>query len=143
MGFGKGKHMGLRGYHNFVADPKIPGYVVMARRISCLCGGCKTRMKLHIDLRYRNPCTDCLYYPMYQGLNDWIKVSFRAGKDGDDSKAVMANEWTLQQIGKRSCHIVAQLSQGKTCPEARPPCTDSRAAWALGGGGFHIVTWLS
>ena len=25
--------------------------------------------------------------------------------------------------GEGSCHIVAQLSQGKTCPEARPPCT--------------------
>ena len=107
MEFGKGKHMGLRGYHNFVADPKIPGYVVMARRIPCLCGGCKARMKLHIDLRYKNPCNDCLYYPMYQGLNDWIKVSFRAGKDGDDDKVVMANEWTLQHIGKRMSEMIS------------------------------------
>ena len=37
---------------------------------------------------------------MYQGTNDWIKVSFRASRDGDDDKVVMANEWTLQKIGK-------------------------------------------
>ena len=61
IGFGKGKHMGLRGYHNFVADPDMVGYAIMARRIPCLCEGCKARMNLPIDYRYSNPCNDCKY----------------------------------------------------------------------------------
>ena len=34
-------------------------------------------------------------------------------------------------LGGGGCHIVARLSQGKTCPKARPPCTDNRAAWLI------------
>ena len=32
-GFEKGKHMGLRAHHNFVADLEIPGYTFMSRRV--------------------------------------------------------------------------------------------------------------
>jgi hypothetical protein len=39
IGFGKRKYMGLRAHHNFVADPDIPGYIVMARQMPCLCNG--------------------------------------------------------------------------------------------------------
>ena len=99
--------MGLRGYHNFVADPDMVGYAIMARRIPCLCEGCKARMNMPIDYRYSNPCNDCKYYSMYQGANDWIKITFQAGKDVDDDIVITANQWTLQQIGKRMSETIS------------------------------------
>jgi hypothetical protein len=35
--FGNGKYMGLRAHINFVVDPAVPGYLVMARQIPFLC----------------------------------------------------------------------------------------------------------
>ncbi len=76
VSFGKGKHMGLRAHHNFVADPEIAGYVVMARRIPYLCAGCSLRLKMPIGDRYVNPCNNCEYYSMFNGWNDWSRITF-------------------------------------------------------------------
>ncbi len=54
-GFDKGKNMGLRARHNFVAEPEIVGWTVMARRISCLCEGCSLRFQRPVHQRYLNP----------------------------------------------------------------------------------------
>jgi hypothetical protein len=62
IGFGKRKYMGLWAHHNFVVDPDIPEYTVMARQMPCLCNGCQSRLKKHVDERYLNPCDDCQYY---------------------------------------------------------------------------------
>ena len=67
MGFGTGKNMGIRTHHNFVADPEIVGYSVMARCIPCLCHGCLQRFQKPIGERYSNPCDDCMYWTMYLG----------------------------------------------------------------------------
>ncbi len=71
MGFGTGKkNMCIRSHHNFVADPEIVGYSLMARRIPCLCHGCLLRFQKSIGERYSNTCNDCKYWTMYLGRND-------------------------------------------------------------------------
>ncbi len=69
IGFGKGKNMGMRAHHNFVADPDIVGYSVMVRQIPCLCPGFLQRFQKPVGARYSNPCNDCKYWPMYLGWN--------------------------------------------------------------------------
>ena len=100
-GFDKGKNMGLRAHHNFVADPEIVGWKVMARRIPCLCEGCSSRFQSPVHQRYLNPCDNCKYWPMYLGWNDWTEISFEKGKDCDIDNIMGAQQWTLNQIGER------------------------------------------
>jgi hypothetical protein len=63
MGFGTGKNMGIRTHHNFVANPEIVGYSVMARRVPCLCHGCSQKFQKTIGECYSmmivsiGPCT--------------------------------------------------------------------------------------
>ncbi len=100
-GFEKGKHMGLQAHHNFAADPEIPGYTIMLRRITCLCRGCRERFTKPIGECYKNPCDDCVYFGVYKGYNNWKKISLRERKDCDQDTIVMAQEWTLKKIGER------------------------------------------
>jgi hypothetical protein len=100
-GFEKGNHMGLQAHHNFVADPEIPGYTIMSRRIPCLCHGCRERFTKPFGKQYLNPCDDCIYFGIYDGYNNWKKISLRERKDCDQEDIVMAQEWTLKKIGER------------------------------------------
>ena len=110
MGFGTGKNMGIRTHHNFVADPEIVGYSVMARRVPCLCHGCLQRFQKPIGERYSNPCNDCKYWTMYLGWNDWRKINFRKKKDCDVDEHERAQQWTLNQIGERMAELI-EISQ--------------------------------
>jgi hypothetical protein len=65
------------------------------------------RWKKLISERYENPCDDCIYYPMYNGLNDWLRITFRPSRDSDKDELVEAQEWTLQQIGERTSAQIA------------------------------------
>jgi hypothetical protein len=107
VGFDKGKNMGLRAHHNFVFDPEILGYSVMARQIPCLCPGCLQRFQKPVGKRYSNPCNDCKYWSMYIGWNDWTRVNFRKGRDCDVDDLVGAQQWTLNNIGKRMAEQIA------------------------------------
>ncbi len=99
--FEKGKHLDLQALHNFVADPEIPGYVVMSRRIPCLCQGCRERFNKPIGERYQKQCNHCNYFAVYKGYNDRKKVTLMERKDCDPDNIVMAQEWTLNKIGER------------------------------------------
>ncbi len=98
--------MGLRAHHNFVANPKIAGYVVMARGIPCLCAGCSLRLKMPIGDWYVNQCNDCEYYSMFNGWNDWRRITFQPAIDCDMEEFVQAQEWTLQKIGERMASLI-------------------------------------
>ncbi len=96
--FEKRKLMGLRAHHNFVADPEIPGYMIMSRRIPCLCHGCRERFTKPIGKRYQTPCVDCIYFSVYEGYNDWKKISLRERKgcdqeDIDGSRVDSEKNW--------------------------------------------------
>jgi hypothetical protein len=84
-----------------IADPEIPGYTVMSRRIPCLCQGCRERFNKPIGERYQNPCNDCNYFAVYEGFNNWKKISLMERRDCDPDDMVMAQEWTLKKIGER------------------------------------------
>ena len=86
VGFDEGEHMGICTHHNFVADTDVPGFVVMACRVPCFCIPCIDRMEKPVDERYKNPRDDCQFWEMYQGWNDWRKISFMptAKCDGDE-----------------------------------------------------------
>ena len=101
MGFGTGKNMGLRTHHNFVADPEIVGYSIMARRIPCLFHGCSLMFQKPIGERNSNPCDDCKYRTMYLGWNDWRKINLRKKKECDVDEHERAQQWTLNQIEER------------------------------------------
>jgi hypothetical protein len=50
VGFYKGKNMGIQAHHNFVTNPEIVGYSVMARQIPYLCPGfCRGSKKLSLS----------------------------------------------------------------------------------------------
>ncbi len=70
VGFGKGKNMGIWAHHNFVANPDIVGYSMMARQIPCLWPQCLQKFQKPITERYSNPCNDCKYWSMYLSWND-------------------------------------------------------------------------
>jgi hypothetical protein len=110
VGFNKGKNMGLHAHHNFVADPEVLGYTVMARRIPCLCQGCSSRFKKPIEQRYSNPCNDCKYWRIYLGWNDWRTIVFRKGKDCKVNELLVAQQWTLHKISARTAE---QIVPGK------------------------------
>ncbi len=69
--------------------------------IPCLYYGCRERFTKPIGERYLNPCDDCIYFGVYDGYNDWKKISLRERKDCDQEDIVMAQEWTLKKIGER------------------------------------------
>ncbi len=83
IGFNKGKNNGIWVHHNFVADPEIIGYSVMARRIPCLCPGCLERFQKPVAKRYSDLCNDCKNWSMYLGWNNWTKINFQKGRDCD------------------------------------------------------------
>jgi hypothetical protein len=101
VGFDKGKNMGIRAHHNFVANPEIVGYSIMARRIPCLCSGCLKSFQKSDKERYSNPCDDCNHWSMYLGWNDWTKINFQKGRDCDVNDLLGAQQWTLNKIGER------------------------------------------
>jgi hypothetical protein len=80
----------------------------MSRRIPCLCQGCMERFNKPIGERYQNPCDDCIYFGVYEGYNDWKKISLRERKDCDQNNIVMAQEWTLKKIGERMAKDVVE-----------------------------------
>ncbi len=80
VGFDKGKNMSTQAHHNFVADPEIIGFSMMARQIPCLCPGCLERFQKPVAKLYSNPCNDCKYWSMYLGWNDWTKINFKKGE---------------------------------------------------------------
>ncbi len=93
--------MGLQAHHHFIADPEIPLYVIMARRIPCLCDGCSSRLKKDIVEQYCNPCNDCKYWSIYKGWNDWRTINFKKETKCELDDVISAKEWTLQSIGGR------------------------------------------
>ena len=73
----------------------------MSRRIPCLCYGCRERFTKPFGERYLNPRDDCIYFGIYDGYNNWKKISLRERKDCDQENIVMAQEWALKKIGER------------------------------------------
>ena len=75
--FQKGEAHGTTSPSQFVADPEIPGYTIMSRRIPWLCHGCRERFTKPIGQRYLNTCDDHIYFGIYDGYNDWKIFSER------------------------------------------------------------------
>ncbi len=100
--FEDGQYMGLRAYHNFVADALIEGYAIMTRRIPCLCPPCRARFDLPTPKeRYQNPCDDCEYWEMYRGWNDWKEIRFAPTTKCDEDDLMESQALTLQIIGEK------------------------------------------
>jgi hypothetical protein len=112
IGFGTGKNMGIRTHHNFVADPEIVGYSIMARRIPCLCHGCAQRFQKPVGEHYSNPCDDCKYWTKYLGWNDWRQINFCKKKDCDADEHERAQQWTLNKIGERMAELIVISQYG-------------------------------
>jgi hypothetical protein len=81
-----------------VADQDINE--VMVRRFPCLCKGCAGRFDKPIKERYANPCDDCEYFGIFQGLNNWKKITFVERKDCDPEDLTQTMELTLWNLGK-------------------------------------------
>ena len=101
-GFGVGgAYMGIRAHHNFVGDPELAGYCVMARCIPCICLPCKNRFQLPVNERYKNPCDDCHYWEMYRGLNDWKQIRFEPTAKCDGDELMDSQAFTLKGVGMK------------------------------------------
>ena len=104
--------MGIRAHSNFVADPEIAGYAVMARRNPCFCGPCKERFKKPVGERYKNPCDDCEYWEMYRGLNDWRKITFEPATNCDGDEMIDSLAFTLRGLGERMKNRIVEAGFG-------------------------------
>ena len=78
-------------HHNFRADPKLPIGQIAVRRFPCACDACITQLKepwlpsqpFYKQSRYKPGNTKCMYWHIFQGLNDWLLIRLVDSKCSD------------------------------------------------------------
>lgn len=77
-----GVKAGIMYHHNFRADPKLPIGKIAVRRIPCACKGCIDQLNLpwlpnqpfDKQPRYKGGNMNCMYWEVFNGLNDWLLI---------------------------------------------------------------------
>ena len=95
---------GIRFHYNFRADPKLQIGQIAVRRIPCACDGCLEQLEqpwvpkvpFHNQPRYKGGNTKCVYWNIFEGLNDWLLITMndKVSSDGTIDQSIV--EDTLQ-----------------------------------------------
>lgn len=137
-GFEKGPHNGIMGHYNIRADPDLPHWCVVVRRIPCACTGCRAQLKQQWDSklpfqeqpRYK-ASTDCQMYKIFEGLNDWKLIRLVDTKDSDIDLNDEVHELVLEGITERLATRVEAGGYGAVS-------TDDPEA-----DGYYVLQWDS
>ena len=138
----QGVKSGIMYHHNFRADPKLPIGKIAARRIPCACQACITQLKLpwlpkqsfYNQPRYEGGNTKCMYWNIFNGLNDWLLV------DVVDTDPDNQHKEEMQSIMDNSllCNVMHVANTVKI---------DGYGAFATHDNsvkvGYYIVQWTS
>ena len=89
----EGSKVGIRYHYNFRADHKLPIGQVAARRIPCACDACIEQLEqpwlpkvpFHKQPRYKGGNTKCIYWNIFQGVNDWLLIKISDKQDSDST----------------------------------------------------------
>ena len=95
--------IGIRFYYNFRADPKLPLGQIAVRRIPCACNACIQQLQkpwlpnktFYNQPRYMGGNTQCVYWPIFQGLNDWLLIDIVDKQTNENNSDTSIIENTL------------------------------------------------
>ena len=130
-GFESGPRNGLSAMYNLRADPELGVGKIAVRRIPCACDGCLERFNLPIDKRYKGSSTECKYYPIYLGTNDWKEVLLTPRKDCPDEDLEEAKMIVLDSLTENATIEIKVGNVGAFSTE--DPTYE----------GFYLVEWIS
>lgn len=100
------------GHNNFRADPDLQKdgkYIIAARRLGCLCDGCRRALARPIATRYK-PHDDCVHAAAFGRDNDW-KLCELVSKDGASEELI--EEDAQLQLEARTDGVVSGLVAGE------------------------------
>lgn len=117
--------------YNIRADPELGVSKIAIRRIPCACSGCLDRLKLPIDERYIGTCTECKYYPVFLGTNDWKTIELQP-KDGCPEKELEEAKTIVLDAMTESTAREIEIGQIGAFSTEDPTYE-----------GFYLVEWLS
>lgn len=101
-GFNAGTRNGLAAMYNIRADHELGVGMIAVRRIPCACGGCLGRLQLPINQRYTGLCSECKYYQIFLGTNNWHIIKLAARKDCPDDDLEEAKMIVLDSMAQNS-----------------------------------------
>ena len=132
--------MGISHHYNFRADPKLSLGQIAARRIPCACQACIQQFKepwvpnkvFETQPRYKGGNTQCVYWPIFQGLNDWVLIDIVDKQTGDNlnENAIVENALVCNTM-----HVANEVA------------VDGYGALATNDNnvkvGYYIIKWTS
>ena len=139
LSYGHGK-IGIRHHYNFRADPKLPLGQVAARRIPCACEACINQLKepwipnevFQNQPRYKGGNKQCVYWPIFHGLNDWLLIDIVDKQSIDD---VNENSIVENALVCNTMHVANEIA------------VDGYGALATNDNnvkvGYYIIKWTS
>ena len=106
-GWKTGKRNKMMVHYNYRTDPDLGVGRCAARRIGCRCKACDDQLqepwisgKPFSDQPRYAQNQNCKYWPVFQGMNDWIELISCNGKDTDREVVEEANQCALDNVAE-------------------------------------------
>ena len=124
--------------YNCTVDPDLGIGRAAVRRIPCACGSCWTQLELpwspgvdaKLQPRYASS-TECEFWPIFEGLNDWHVVKCDLPKkDNNEDLVDLAHRMVLE---KETVRTMDKIEVGKVGAMG----TDD-----LEADGYYLVKWM-
>lgn len=129
-GLKKGTKNGLLSMYNIRADPSLGLGKVAVRRIPCACDNCIYQLKKPLSERYSNS-SNCHWYPIYEGLNDWQIVSIHSETEPSEEEIVEVN------------HVVLDSMTRNIISEIKPTNVGAFSTDDPDADGYYLVEFLT
>ena len=135
-GWKRGKRNKMMVHYNYRTDPDLGIGRCAARRIACRCEACDKQLQepwisskpFSEQPRYAQN-SNCKYWEVFRGMNDWIELICCDGKDTDREVVEEANQCALDNVAEMMASEVKIGGYGAM--DTDDPNTD----------GYYLVNW--